>query len=83
MIRVPKNWRAIEQAGQVLYLQRLCGRYYVLPECGEWHAYFDIEGSAPFDGKPIGKHPNYEGALLLCREHLHAAEVSIQQQVQL
>lgn len=66
-----KNWRAIEQDGQVLYLQRICGQYYVMPEMSQWYAYFDPMGTAPFGGMPIGKHGLCEGALLICREHLH------------
>lgn len=75
-MKLPKNWRAIDQDGAVLYLQRICGRYYVMPELGEWYAYFDPEGTAPFGGQCIGKGPTDGHAMVICREHMHAAEMA-------
>lgn len=77
MTKLPKNWREIcdERDGTVLYLQRVCGRYWVRFECGEWWSYLSTNGDGCGTGVAIGKGPTRDHALLICREHMHAQQV--------
>jgi hypothetical protein len=67
----PKNWREIRSAdGELLYLDRLCGRFWIRFELGEWWAYYDAEARGFGFGVDIGKCPSMSQALHLCREHM-------------
>lgn len=69
--RLPKNWRAVEgNPGELLYVIRICGRYWCRIEHGCWTAYGNACG--PMSGESIGRGPTMDHALLACREHLHA-----------
>lgn len=75
--QLPSNWRPVESAaGELLYIERVCGRYWCRFECGEWWAYLSTNGDGCGTGAAIGKGPTRDHALLICREHLHtSAEV--------
>lgn len=69
---LPANWRAVEgNPGELLYVIRICDRYWCRIEDGEWWAYGGASG--PMSGERIGKGPTMDHALLACREHLHSA----------
>lgn len=71
--QLPQNWRAIESdAGELLYIERICGRYWARFECGQWWAYANADG--PMSGERIGHGPTRDHALLTAREHMHAQE---------
>lgn len=77
--QLPSNWRPVESdAGELLYIERVCGRYWCRYECSEWQAYHSAAGLGFMGGKWIGKGPTRDHALLICREHLHATEMSAQ-----
>lgn len=67
----PKNWREIRSAdGDLLYLERLCGRFWIRYELGEWWAYYDDLARGFGFGSAIGKGEKKTHALLACREHM-------------
>ncbi len=70
---LPKSWRAIEgQPGEVLAIERICGKYWCRLECGEWYAYHSHLGEGCMSGLVIGKGATRDHALLICREDMHA-----------
>lgn len=71
---LPKNWRAVESdAGELLYVIRICDRYWCRIEYGRWRAFGGVSCDGVMTGVCIGEGPTMDHALLACREHLHSA----------
>ncbi len=69
--KAPKNWREVRSTdGELLYLERLCGRFWIRFEMGEWWAYHDEQARGFGSGSSIGKAEKTAQALLLCREYM-------------
>ncbi|HYE70666.1 MAG TPA: hypothetical protein VD932_03995 [Aquabacterium sp.] len=72
IFKAPKNWREIRSdEGETLYYERLCRRYWVRFECGEWWAYYSAEAGGFGDGLAIGKFEKPAQALKACRDHMY------------
>jgi hypothetical protein len=70
--KAPKNWREVKSdAGELLYFERLCFRYWARFECGEWWAYYDAAARGFGYGEPIGKGSTPTHALVTCRDHMY------------
>jgi hypothetical protein len=70
--KVPKNWREVKSAvGELLYAERLCCRYWVRFECGEWCSYYDAAARGFGHGNRIGKAAGLTHALVACRDHMY------------
>ena len=71
---LPDKWRAIEgKPGELLYVIRICDRYWCRIEGGEWAAYGDACG--PMSGRLLARYATRDHALVACRDHLHDGAV--------